>query len=168
MNPCESYQAQLLEHLYGLLDPADCAPLHHHLEQCGACRAALARAELQQKLIAAAAKAQGFEAKETQLIARESPIPDVGVSPEVDKVAFSLPAGSVSDPITTNDATVIVRVVERDEVTPEEFAREKDAFREQLLQRQANELILIISKGHLRHRVGGYNGALLIDHNYAF
>ena len=31
----------------------------------------------------------------------ESALPDVGVSPEVDKVVFTLPAGGVSDPITT-------------------------------------------------------------------
>ena len=42
---------------------------------------------------AAAAKAQGFEAKDTQLIARGAPLPDVGVSAAVDKVAFSLPVG---------------------------------------------------------------------------
>jgi peptidyl-prolyl cis-trans isomerase D len=81
----------------------------------------------------AAAKAQGFEAKETELIARAAPLPDIGVSPEVDKVVFALPAGGVSEPITTNDATVIVRVVERDDVTPEELKQGKDAFRDQLL-----------------------------------
>jgi peptidyl-prolyl cis-trans isomerase D len=86
----------------------------------------------------AAAKAQGFEAKETQLMPRESPLPDVGVSPEVDKVAFSLPAGAVSDPVTTNDATVIVRVVERDEVTPQELLTGKESFREQLLSERRN------------------------------
>lgn len=82
---------------------------------------------------AAAAKAQGFAAKETQLIPRGSPLPDVGVSAEVERAVFSLPAGGVSDPVTTNDATVIVRVVERDEVTPEELRQGKEAFREQLL-----------------------------------
>lgn len=81
----------------------------------------------------AAAKAQGFEAKETELIARQTPLPDVGVSREVDAAVFGLPAGSVSEPITTNDATVIVRVVERDEVTPEELKQGKGAFREQFL-----------------------------------
>ena len=40
---------------------------------------------------AAAAKAQGLEAKDTELIARDAALPDVGVSPEVDKVAFALP-----------------------------------------------------------------------------
>jgi peptidyl-prolyl cis-trans isomerase D len=82
---------------------------------------------------AAAAKAQGFEAKETELVARQAALPDVGVSPEVDKVAFTLPAGSVSDPVHTNDATVIIRVVEHDDVTPDELKQGKDAFREQLL-----------------------------------
>jgi hypothetical protein len=68
----------------------------------------------------AAAKAQGFEAKDTELIARNAALPDnIGVSPEVDKVAFSLPVNAVSEPIKTNDGTVIVRVVEKDPVTPE-------------------------------------------------
>jgi peptidyl-prolyl cis-trans isomerase D len=82
---------------------------------------------------AAAAKAQGFPAKDTQLGPRGSPLPDVGVNAEIDKVVFSLPAGGVSDPITTTDATVIVRVVERDEVTPEELVQGRETFREQLL-----------------------------------
>src|SRR5262245_15990143 len=82
---------------------------------------------------AAAAKTQGFEAKDTQLIARGAPLPDVGVSAAVDKVAFSLPVGGVSEPITTNDATVIVRVAERDEVTPDELQNGRETFREQLL-----------------------------------
>jgi len=82
---------------------------------------------------AAAAKAQGFEAKDTQLVARGAPLPDVGVSAAVDKVAFSLPVGGVSEPITTNDATVIVRVAERDEVTPDELQNGRETFREQLL-----------------------------------
>ena len=82
---------------------------------------------------AAAAKAQGFEAKDTQLIARGAPLPDIGVSAAVDKVAFSLPVGGVSEPITTNDATVIVRVAERDEVTPDELQNGRETFREQLL-----------------------------------
>ena len=77
---------------------------------------------------AAAAAAQGFEARETELIAREAPLPDIGVSPEVDRAVFGLPAGGVTEPIATNDATVIVRVVERDDVTPEELLLGKDGL----------------------------------------
>ncbi len=85
------------------------------------------------KDFAAAAKAQGLEAKDTQLIARGSALPDIGVSPAVDKVAFSLPAGGVSDPISTNNGTVIVRVAERADVTPDAVKQAKDTFRTQLL-----------------------------------
>jgi peptidyl-prolyl cis-trans isomerase D len=83
---------------------------------------------------AAAAKAQGFDAKDTELIARGAALPDnVGVSPEVDKVAFALPVNGVSDPIKTSDGTVIVRVVEKDPVTPDEFKKAKESFRAELL-----------------------------------
>jgi peptidyl-prolyl cis-trans isomerase D len=82
----------------------------------------------------AAAKAQGLEAKETELITRNAALPEnIGVSPEVDKVAFTLPVNAVSDPIKTSDGTVIVRVVEKDPVTPEEFRKAKEAFRAEIL-----------------------------------
>ena len=82
---------------------------------------------------AAAAEAQGLEATETDLITRESALPTIGPSPEVDRVAFGLAAGAVSEPITTAEGTVIVRVDERDDVTPEEFQAAREAFRDQLL-----------------------------------
>jgi peptidyl-prolyl cis-trans isomerase D len=82
---------------------------------------------------AAAAKAQGFEAKSSELVAREAPLPDIGVSPEVDRAAFALPIGGVSDPIQTADATVIVKVLERDDVTPEEFRIAREAFRAEVV-----------------------------------
>ena len=86
----------------------------------------------------AAAKTQGFEAKETQLIPRGSPLPDIGVNAQVDKVAFSLPQGSVSEPINATNATVIVRVAERDDVTPQELQLQKETFRGQLLNERRN------------------------------
>ena len=84
------------------------------------------------KDFAAAAKTAGLEAKDTSLIAREAPIPDIGVNAEVDQVAFSLPVNGVSNPITTTNGTAIIRVAEREEVTPEGFAAAKDAFRREL------------------------------------
>jgi parvulin-like peptidyl-prolyl isomerase len=91
------------------------------------------------KDFSAAAKAQGLEAKDTELVARESALPDIGVSPEVDRIAFTLPIGGVSDPITTNDATVIVRVAERDDVTADEFRQAKETFRAELLTERRNQ-----------------------------
>jgi peptidyl-prolyl cis-trans isomerase D len=85
------------------------------------------------KDFAAAAKAQGLEAKDTQLAVRDSALPEIGVNADVDKAAFALPVGGVSDPIETTDGTVIVRVVERDDVTPDEFRIARERFRAELL-----------------------------------
>jgi parvulin-like peptidyl-prolyl isomerase len=57
----------------------------------------------------------------------------IGPSPEIDRVAFALEQGAVSGPITTAEGTVIVRVVERDDVTPEEFQQARETFRGTLL-----------------------------------
>jgi len=88
---------------------------------------------------AATAKAQGLEAKDTELIPRNSALPDVGVSSDVDKVAFTLPVGGTSGVITTNDSAVIVRVTERDEVTPDELRKGREAFRAELLEERRNK-----------------------------
>jgi peptidyl-prolyl cis-trans isomerase D len=82
---------------------------------------------------AAAAKAQGLEAKDTDLVTRGAALPDVGANPDVDKVAFSLPVGGVSDPIATSSGTVIVKVVQRDVITPEQVKNGSEAFRAELL-----------------------------------
>lgn len=87
----------------------------------------------------AAAKAEGLDAKESALVARDAALPDIGVSPEVDRVAFALPVNGISDPIATGDGTAIVRVTERDDVTPDEFAAARDTFRAQLLNEKRNQ-----------------------------
>jgi peptidyl-prolyl cis-trans isomerase D len=80
-----------------------------------------------------AAKAAGLEAKTTDLIATGTPIPDLGVAPAVDEVAFKLPLGGVSDPIPTDNGTAVIKVLEKKEVTPEEWTSSKDRFREEVL-----------------------------------
>ena len=57
-----------------------------------------------------------------------------GVSAAVDKVAFSLPVGGVSEPIhDPDDATVIVRVAERDDGHARRTAERQETFRAELL-----------------------------------
>ena len=98
-------------------------------QRAGAVAAALKSA----KDFAATAKTQGFPSQDTELIARQGTLPGIGVSPEVDKVAFGLPAGGVSDPIVTDRGTVIVKVVEKDDVTPAEFTSAKEQFRAEIV-----------------------------------
>jgi parvulin-like peptidyl-prolyl isomerase len=66
-------------------------------------------------------------------------LPDVGANAAVDKVAFSLPVGSVSAPIATADGTVIIRVVQRDVITPAQLKLVGEAFRAELLGERKNQ-----------------------------
>jgi peptidyl-prolyl cis-trans isomerase D len=85
-----------------------------------------------------AAKAAGVEAKTTDLIARDAPIPDLGAAPAVEDAAFKLAVGAVSDPIPTDTGTAVIKVLEKKEVTPEEWTSSKDRFREELLTDRRN------------------------------
>jgi peptidyl-prolyl cis-trans isomerase D len=82
------------------------------------------------------ARAAGLEVRSTELITRGTPIPEVGTSPALDRAAFELPAGSVSDPIAVDAAIVVVHVVEREDVTPEQVAAGREELREQMLNEQ--------------------------------
>jgi peptidyl-prolyl cis-trans isomerase D len=100
-------------------------------------------AEIASKLKAAgdfekAAKAAGLEAKTTELITRDSPIPDLGNAPAVMDAAFKLPQGAVSEPIATDNGTAVVKVLEKKEVATEEWTTSKDKFREELLTDRRN------------------------------
>jgi len=85
-----------------------------------------------------AAKAAGVEPKTTDLITRDAPIPDLGVAPDVMAAAFKLPAGAVSDPITTENGTVVFKVVEKKEVTPTEWAANVERFRDEQINDKRN------------------------------
>lgn len=97
-------------------------------------RAAQVAADLKTaKDFAAAVKRNNLEVKTTELLARGSAVPDVGMSEAVDAAAFSLPVNGVSDAISTPTGTAVVRVVERVDVTDAEIEQGKDALREELV-----------------------------------
>ena len=85
-----------------------------------------------------AAKSAGVDAKTTELIARGSPISDLGTAPAVEDAAFSLPVGAVSGPIATENGTAVIKVIERKDVTPEEWTSARDSFRNELLTDRRN------------------------------
>ena len=85
-----------------------------------------------------AAKAAGVEAKTTDLVARDAPLPDLGVAPAVEDKAFSMSVGAVSDPIATDTGTAVIKVLDKKEVTPDEWKSAKDSFRDQLLTDRRN------------------------------
>jgi peptidyl-prolyl cis-trans isomerase D len=102
-------------------------------------KAAAIAAQLKSGDFNAGAKAAGLDVKTTDLIARGAPIGDVGISPAVDAVAFSLPVGGVSGPIVTDKGAVVVRVLEHPAVSDKDMAGGKDALRAELLNERRNQ-----------------------------
>jgi len=101
-----------------------------------------------------AVKAAGLEAKTTDMIARGNPIGDAGNSPAIENAAFTLPAGSVSDPIVTDNGAAIVKVLERKDVAPEEFVKQKDTLRADLLNERRNKFFAAyMSKARQRMKI---------------
>lgn len=85
------------------------------------------------KDFAAAVKRAGLEVKTTELVARGTAIPDLGISEAVDAAAFALPQGGVSDAITTPTGTAVIRVVEKVGVTDAEVESGQDVLRDELV-----------------------------------
>ena len=71
--------------------------------------------------------------KSTEIVARGTAWPDVGISPAVDDAVFQQPVGGVTKPIATDGGTVIARVVDRQGTTPDELAKARDGLKKELL-----------------------------------
>ena len=101
-----------------------------------------------------AAKAADVEVKTTELLPRGTALPDVGVSPAVDEVAFDLPAGGVSGVIETPSAAVVVKVVEKENVTDERVAAGRETLRQELLADRRNRFFTAyMTKAKQRMRI---------------
>jgi peptidyl-prolyl cis-trans isomerase D len=87
---------------------------------------------------AAAARAAGVTVKSTELITRDTPLPDVGVSAAVDAVVFDLKTGETSAPIATPNAVVVARVTDREDVTDAAIEAGRAALKAELLQQRRN------------------------------
>jgi peptidyl-prolyl cis-trans isomerase D len=85
-----------------------------------------------------AAKAAGLDVKTTEFIARGAPIGDIGVSPAVDAVAFAMQPNAVSDPIATDNGTVIVKVLERQDPPASDVATGKASLKTELVNERRN------------------------------
>jgi peptidyl-prolyl cis-trans isomerase D len=81
----------------------------------------------------AAAKAAGLDVKTTDFISRGGTLPGIGTSPAVDAVAFTLQPNQVSDPIATDNGTVIVKVLERQDPAPADLASGKSSIKSDML-----------------------------------
>ena len=118
------------------------------------------------KDLAKAVKDAGLELRTTELVARDTAWPDVGASQEVDRAAFALEVGAISEPIATDRGTVILRVAEHRRPTPEELNADRETLRTELLNDARNrffsaymakakqKLAISVSRENLRKVIG--------------
>jgi peptidyl-prolyl cis-trans isomerase D len=88
---------------------------------------------------AAAAKAAGVDVKSTDFVTRTAALPEVGVSSVVDDAVFALKAGETTAPISTDNAVVVARVKERQDITPDEMAKARPNLRAELVNQRGSE-----------------------------
>ena len=85
----------------------------------------------------AAAEAAELSVGSSQLIARGAAFPEVGVSPELETLAFSMAPGMVSNVVQARNTAAIVQLVEREEASPDDLADNREGIRSELtVQRQ--------------------------------
>jgi peptidyl-prolyl cis-trans isomerase D len=85
-----------------------------------------------------AVKAERIEPKTTEFLARDASIPEIGPAPQVIEQAFKMATGTTSDVINTDNGAVVLRVVDKAEVTEADFTGAKETFRGQLLSERRN------------------------------
>ncbi len=87
---------------------------------------------------ASEATARGLEFRTVETFKREQYLSLIGENPEVDDVIFSIPVGSVSDPIIVEGGCAIFRVQDRKSVDKAEFEKNKQAEFDSFLGQKKN------------------------------
>jgi peptidyl-prolyl cis-trans isomerase D len=87
---------------------------------------------------ASAARAAGVDVQTTDLITRGSALPQVGISAAVDDAVFALDSGQTSDPIVTDEAVVVARVVEKEDISEEALDAARGTLRDEMVANRRN------------------------------
>ena len=95
--------------------------------------------ELNQQNFEKTAEKYKLEYKTAEEHQRDQYLSIVGENPEVDKLAFSLPLNEISDPINYNDGYIILHVIERKEVTRDDFKNNRSEIGKNLLEVKKNK-----------------------------
>ena len=94
--------------------------------------------EINRKSLETLAEDYGLEYKTVEEHKRGQYLGVIGESREIDELSFNLPLGEASDPVEIESGYALVRILERKEVTKEEFEQEKKTETENLLETKKN------------------------------
>ena len=107
--------------------------------------------------LAKAAKAMGAKVETSDLVTASDQVPDMGQLGQVAPQLFKLNVGNISGPIDTTSAGVVAKIVDKQEPTPAEMARNLDQTREAMLQQQRQQAFSVfvsnVMNDYQRHRL---------------
>ena len=97
--------------------------------------------------LAKAAKADGATLKTSDLVGSTGQVPDFGEVGEVAPQLFDMNVGAFSGPINTGRTGVVVKIVDKQQPTADDIAKNVDQARDQLLDERRNEAFSIFMSG---------------------
>jgi peptidyl-prolyl cis-trans isomerase D len=90
-----------------------------------------------------AAAEMNIPVKTSELVGKDGQVPGLGAMSGPGSVAFALPKGGISAPINAGRAGIVLSVLEKQEPTTEEIAKNFSQTREQLLSSQHEEIFRV-------------------------
>ena len=101
-------------------------------------RAAQLRTELETRSFEQVSEDHGFEIKTSEEHKREQYLGVIGENPEIDTTIFETPLEQLSQPLRYDNGYILMRVLDRTEVTREEFSENRETERQNLLDQKRN------------------------------
>jgi peptidyl-prolyl cis-trans isomerase D len=90
--------------------------------------------------LAKAAKEMGIPVKTSDLVGRTGQVPDIGQLASVAPGLFDLSAGQVSAPIDTTRTGIVAKILDKQQPTADEIAKNLDATRDTLLSQRRDQM----------------------------
>jgi peptidyl-prolyl cis-trans isomerase D len=100
--------------------------------------------------------------KTSDLVGRDAQLPDVGAMSGAASVLFSLPKGGISGPLNEGPNGIVAQVVDKQEPTAEDLAKNLPATREKLLDQQRQEAFGLFAASLLQRYQ--QNGGVVYSH----
>ena len=97
--------------------------------------------------LAKAAKEVGASFKTSDLVGPEGQVPDVGQVAQVAPQLLDLPVGALSSPINAERNGVVAKIVDKQEPTPADIAKNFDQTRDQMLEQRRSEAFNVFLTG---------------------
>jgi peptidyl-prolyl cis-trans isomerase D len=97
--------------------------------------------------LAKAAKEVGATVKTSDLVGPDGQVPDLGQVAQVAPQLMDLSVGAISGPITAERNGVVAKIVDKQEPSPEDIAKNFDQTRDQMLEQRRNDAFNVFLTG---------------------